>query len=88
MNDLFTLQSKPHISVLLVNGLYCALMTGLMRSLCNSRSAAGKSKSRDMAKRKINSAGWSWMVALMLLCNLSEVKLDNITVILKTSTKR
>lgn len=27
-----------------------------------------------MAKRKMSSAGRSWMVALMLLCNLSKVK--------------
>uniref|UniRef100_H2SWF2 Calcitonin gene-related peptide type 1 receptor n=2 Tax=Takifugu rubripes TaxID=31033 RepID=H2SWF2_TAKRU len=48
-------------------------MTGLKRSLCHSRSAAGKSRSScDMAKRKMSSAGRSWMVALILLCNLSK----------------
>lgn len=73
-----TLQRKTHIRVvsrLLVDGLYYALMTGLKRSLCHSRSAAGKSRSScDMAKRKMSSAGRSWMVALILLCNLSKVK--------------
>lgn len=73
-----TLQRKTHIRVvarLLVDGLYYALMTGLMRALCHSRSAAGKSRSScDMAKRKMSSAGRSWMVALILLCNLSKVK--------------
>lgn len=73
-----TLQRKTHIRVVsrvLVDGLYYALMTGLKRLLCHSRSAAGKSRSScDMAKRKMSSAGRSWMVALMLLCNLSKVK--------------
>ena len=76
-SDRFTLQSKS-ISVLLVNGLHYALMTGLKRSLCHSRSAAGKSRRGcNMAKRKMNSGGRSWMVALILLCNLSEVKVEH-----------
>lgn len=72
------LQRKTHISVLsrvLVDGLYYTLVTGLKHSLCHSRCAAGKSRSScDMAKRKISSAGRSWMVTFVLLFNLSKVK--------------
>lgn len=58
-----------------MSGFYLALMTGRNCSFLHFRSAAGElTAGADMAERKMDGFRQSWMVTLILLSSLTEVR--------------